>query len=71
MVGSRVKFSAANCNLAIKDSNCWFDCSSILRKFSLDLSKPFHRAIAFILLQLIPSHQYVFNENDIDIIVFF
>lgn len=41
----------------MRDPRNWFDTGSLVRKFELDLTQPFERAIAIILLYLIPSHQ--------------
>jgi hypothetical protein len=41
----------------MRDPRNWFDTAALVRKFELDLSQPFERAIAIILLYLIPSHQ--------------
>jgi hypothetical protein len=58
MVGSRVKISASACNIGIRDANCWFDSSMLVRKFNgLDLSNPFERAVCMLILFLVASHQ--------------
>ncbi len=41
----------------MRDPKNWFDTTSLVRKFELDLSEPFQRAISILLLYLIPSHQ--------------
>lgn len=57
IVGSRVKVSAKNCNLSIKDPNNWFDTSALVRTYELDLTNHFDRAVAIILTYLVPAHQ--------------
>jgi hypothetical protein len=65
MVGSRVRISASSCNIGIRDANCWFDSSVLVRKFQLDLSNPFERAVALLVLFLIASHQtYVIGLSE-------
>jgi Ca2+-binding EF-hand superfamily protein len=61
-LGTRVHLSAKNCNTVTVDSNCWYDPSKPYGEFTLDLKEPFHRAIAFHLLQVIASHAtYIFE----------
>eukprot|EP01031_Cornospumella_fuschlensis_P030219 gene30219-36515_t len=57
IVGSRVAVSARGCNISLVDPKNWFDSGMITRPYQLDLSDPFHRAIAIILTYLVPSHQ--------------
>ncbi len=56
-MGSRVAISAKTCNITMRDPKNWFDTTSLVRKFELELSEPFERAISILLLYLIPSHQ--------------
>jgi Ca2+-binding EF-hand superfamily protein/Ran GTPase-activating protein (RanGAP) involved in mRNA processing and transport len=56
LIGNRVKLSAVNCNTVMRDDKCWYDQGNPCRNYSLDLSKPFERAIAFSVLQVVASH---------------
>ena len=56
LIGNRVDLSAANCNTVMRDSSCWYDLANPCRTYSLDLSKPFERAVAFSVLQVVASH---------------
>lgn len=56
LIGNRVDFSAANCNTVMRDPNCWYDQANPCRSYSLDLTKPFERAVAFSVLQVVASH---------------
>jgi hypothetical protein len=61
-VGDRIKISAVNCNILIRDSTCWFNPQRPCSDYRLNLSHPFERAIAFKLLRLVASHPtYVFK----------
>ena len=40
----------------MRDDNCWYDAANVCRSYCLDLSKPFERAIAFSVLQVVASH---------------
>jgi hypothetical protein len=65
MVGSRVRISASSCNIGIRDANCWFDSSALVRQFKLDLANPFERAVALLVLYLIASHQtYIIGVSE-------
>jgi len=65
MVGSRVRISAGGCNIGIRDANCTFDSSALVRKFVLDMTSPFERAVALLVLYLIASHQtYVIGVSE-------
>ena len=57
MVGSRVRISATACNIGIKDAKCWFDSSVLVRRFDLDLTNPFERAVGLLVLFLVATHQ--------------
>lgn len=60
-----MRISASSCNIGIRDANCWFDTSVLVRKFSLDLSNPFERAVALLVLFLIAAHQtYVIGVSE-------
>lgn len=56
LIGNRVKLSASNCNTVMRDDKCWYDQANPCRSYSLNLSKPFDRAIAFSVLQVVASH---------------
>jgi hypothetical protein len=65
IIGSRVRVSARNCNLQIKDPKNWFDSSMLVRSYNLQLDSPFDRAIAIILTYLIPAHQtYIIARSE-------
>lgn len=55
-VGSRIEISARGCNIEILDESCWFDQSSPCGSFTLNLSLPFERAVAFKLLNIVANH---------------
>ncbi len=56
LIGNRVELTARNCNTVMRDDRCWFDLASPCRSYSLDMSLPFERAVAFSLLQVVASH---------------
>ena len=56
IVGDRLKVSANACNTQLKDASCFFDPSNVVGNYSLDLSLPFHRAVAFSILQTVAAH---------------
>ena len=61
--GDRVNITAYSSNILIRDSKCWFDPNHACRDYSLDLSHPFERAVAFMLLRIVATHPtYVFNK---------
>ena len=65
MVGSRVRISAGGCNIGIRDANCTFDSAALVRKFELDMSNPYERAVALLVLYLVASHQtYVIGVSE-------
>eukprot|EP01032_Pedospumella_encystans_P009853 gene9853-11567_t len=65
MVGSRVRISAGGCNIGIRDVNCTFDSAALVRKFELDMSNPYERAVALLVLYLVASHQtYVIGVSE-------
>ena len=65
MVGSRVRISAGGCNIGIRDANCTFDSAALVRKFELDLTNPYERAIGLLVLYLVASHQtYVIGVSE-------
>ena len=65
IVGSRVLVSARNCNLSIRDANNWFDTTSIVRTYDLDLANPFERSVGIVISYLLPSHQtYVLAHGE-------
>lgn len=57
MVGSRVRISATGCNIRIRDPECWFDSSMLIRRYSLKLDDPFHRSVALLVMYLVAAHQ--------------
>jgi hypothetical protein len=68
-LGTRISLSCKNCNTVTVDSSCWYDPSIPYGEFTLHLSQPFERAIAFHLLQIIASHatyifEYFYHEAD-------
>lgn len=63
-VGSRCKVTAEKCNVALSDPRCWFSHSNPLGLHHLDLSKPYERAVAFALCNLIANHStYIFVSS--------
>jgi hypothetical protein len=63
VVGSRIDLSARGCNIDIIDDSCWFDQSNPCGTYSLNLSKPFERAIAFKLLNIVANHtSYILSK---------
>ena len=52
--------SASSCNIRIRDSNCKYDLSNILRSYELKLEEPFARAIAIFVTRLVAVHQTYF-----------
>jgi Ca2+-binding EF-hand superfamily protein len=56
LIGNRVDLTARNCNTVMRDERCWYDLASPCRAYSLDLTIPFERAVAFSLLQVVASH---------------
>jgi hypothetical protein len=63
VIGSRVRVSARNCNLQIRDPKNTFDSSVLVRGYHLHLDNPFERAIMILLTHLIPSHQTYIVAN--------
>jgi hypothetical protein len=62
-IGSRIDLSAQGCNIDIIDESCWFDQSNPCGSFSLTLSNPFERAVAFKLLSIVANHtSYVLSK---------
>ena len=60
-VGARCSLSANKCNAGLVDPKCWFSHSNPLGHHTLDLSKPYERAVAFAMLELIANHAtYIF-----------
>jgi hypothetical protein len=63
VVGSRIDISARGCNIDIVDDSCWFDESNPCGNYSLNLSHPFERAIAFKLLSIVANHtSYILSK---------
>ena len=64
-VGQRVKCTASGCNLVMRDSKCWFDAKNPCRRYRLNLSHPFERAVAFLCLRIVATHPtYIFAKFD-------
>lgn len=64
-VGARCKVSLDKCNVAMNDPKCWFSHSNPLGFHHLDLSKPYERAVAFALCNLIANHStYIFVSSE-------
>jgi hypothetical protein len=62
-LGSRIQLSAASCNTVAQDPRCWYDPSAPCRDYVLVLSEPFHRAVAFHLMQIVATHStLIFSE---------
>lgn len=62
-VGSRVEISARGCNVDIVDESCWFDQRNPCGNFTLNLSRPFERAVAFKILSIVANHSsYVITK---------
>jgi len=67
MIGSRVKVSVVKCNIAIPpDANATevpFNFENLLRQYVLDMTSPYDRAQAFMLLYLIACHHtFIINR---------
>lgn len=60
-----MEISAASCNLGIRDPKNWFSASSLMRVFNLTLSDPFHRAVAIMIMHIIPAHRSYIIANSI------
>ena len=56
LVGNRINISVAKCNIAIVDSSISFDFGNLLKEYVLDMSNPFERSQAFMILYLIACH---------------
>jgi hypothetical protein len=55
-IGTRVDINISECNLGIIDSTLWFDIEKLDAKFTLDLSKPYERAIFLEITYLLIEH---------------
>ena len=63
VAGSRVRVTANNCNISLKDSKCFFDPGEPCGTYALHLDRPFERAIVFKMLEIVASHNaYVFRR---------
>jgi len=63
----RVKLSAKQCNLTIKDANCWFNFNKLPGKYLLKMGQPYDRAVALVLLRLVAfHHSCVFQKVEYD-----
>eukprot|EP01041_Mallomonas_annulata_P005508 gene5508-11103_t len=63
VAGMRVRLSLENCNVIVKDDRCFFDLSEPFVPLSLRLDRPFDRAVAFKLLEMVASNgSYVFRR---------
>lgn len=56
VAGNRVKVTADNCNISIRDPKCWFDFDKMIVDYELDMTLGFDRAIAMLLLHMIAGH---------------
>eukprot|EP00602_Paraphysomonas_sp_CaronLab_P006212 CAMPEP_0185022528 /NCGR_PEP_ID=MMETSP1103-20130426/5232_1 /TAXON_ID=36769 /ORGANISM="Paraphysomonas bandaiensis, Strain Caron Lab Isolate" /LENGTH=1416 /DNA_ID=CAMNT_0027554633 /DNA_START=142 /DNA_END=4389 /DNA_ORIENTATION=+ len=56
VVGPSLELTAARCNTHIRDDSFWFDQEDICKAYSLDMSDPFQRAVAFKLLYIVANH---------------
>lgn len=56
ILGSRVHLTAQGCNTSNADERCWYDPGMPCRDYELHLDQPFHRAVAFHLLQTVATH---------------
>jgi hypothetical protein len=56
VAGNRVKVTADNCNISIRDPKCWFDFDKMIGDYELDMTLGFDRAIAMLLLHMIAGH---------------
>jgi ribosomal protein L12E/L44/L45/RPP1/RPP2 len=56
VLGSRVRLTAQSCNTISIDERCWYDPGMPCRDYELHLNQPFHRAVAFHLLQTVATH---------------
>lgn len=56
VAGDRVSVSAVACNTKLKDAACFYDPANVVGVYKLDLSKAFHRAVAFSVLQIVAAH---------------
>ncbi|RYG68846.1 hypothetical protein EON64_04230 [archaeon] len=71
--GYRVRVEIKNCSVRIRDSSCWFNPLSPKGEYTLDMSKPYERAIALELMRtvvrdpdlLISKFRYFANAADI------
>ncbi len=62
-LGSRIKLDAKNCNTITTDERCWYDPTQPCRDYELHLYRPFDRAVAFNLLNLVASHSTLIFSN--------
>lgn len=64
VVGSRVALSARGCNVTIRQGNpIDFSFDDLVRPYNLDLSKPFERAAAVFILNLVACHHTLILTN--------
>lgn len=63
VLGSRVTLTAGGSNMIAQDARCWYDPSMPCRDYQLNLSEPFHRAVAFHLLQTVATHSTLIFSN--------
>ena len=56
VVGSRLHISAAECNVGLRDPNCWFDESDPCHKYTLKMANSYDRAVAYKLLTVCAHH---------------
>ena len=64
-VGERVRVSATRCNIRIpSNSKCWFTLAHPVGHHTMDLSKPYDRAVAFALLDIAANHRYFASRRN-------
>lgn len=59
ILAGRVKVSAEQCNLKVKDQSCWFDFDKLPAKYMLKMEDHFERAVALLLLHLVAAHHTI------------
>ena len=60
VAGFRVEVSVNNCDISLKDDRCFFDPGEPCGSYTLHLNKPFERAIAFKMLEIVASNSAYF-----------
>lgn len=63
----RVKVTAHQCNVTIRDQACWFNFDRLCGKYVLKMDDPYEKAIAIILMHLVAYHSsLVFTKVEYD-----